>query len=476
MLSHPRKIATAALLAAAGLALSPLAQASAATAGQGTSIFSTAAGTLTSGKPVHGSVTGPAGITFKFTAVTGHHVTLALTSPHTSPSGARLQMNVYDSSGAQDAGTDVFNSRPSDINFTPTADESGSTKVVITPWDTGATGKFTLTYANDVTGTLTAGVAKKGTTKFEGQDAVYTFKAVTGRHVTVALTSPHTSPSGARLQMNVYDSSGAQDAGTDVFNSSPGDLNFTPSSDEAGTTYVVISPWDGNATGSFTLTYANDVTGKLTAGVAKKGATKFEGQDAVYTFKAVTGHHVTIALTRPLTAPPGARLQMNVYDSSGAQDAGTDVFNSSPGDLNFTPTADEAGTTYVVISPWDGNATGSFTLTYANDIGGKLTSGKAKKGTLKYEGQNADYTFTAVKGKRVTISITRPRTAPGGTRLQLNVYDSSGAQDTSTDVFSTSPTSVSFTPTGAEAGRTTIVISPWDANATGSFTITYKVR
>ena len=114
----------------------------------------------------------------------------------------------------------------------------------------------------------------------------------------------------------------------------------------------------------------------------------------------------------------------------------------------------------MVISPWDGNTTGSFTLTYANDIGGKLTSGKAKKGTLKYEGQNADYTFTAVKGKRVTISITRPRTAPGGTRLQLNVYDSSGAQDTSTDVFSTSPTSVSFTPTGTEAGRTTIVISP----------------
>ena len=71
--------------------------------------------------------------------------------------------------------------------------------------------------------------------------------------------------------MNVYDPSGAQDAGTDVFSSSPGDLNFTPSADEAGTTYVVISPWTGNATGSFTLTYANDVTGKLTAGVAEEG-------------------------------------------------------------------------------------------------------------------------------------------------------------------------------------------------------------
>jgi hypothetical protein len=476
MLSHARKLVLAALLATAGFCLAPLAQANAATAGVSTASLSTAAATLTNGKPVHGSVTGPAGVTYKFTAVAGHHVTLALTGPHTSPSGARLQLNVYDASGAQDASTDVFSTGPSDINFTPTADEAGPTKVVISPWDTGATGKFTLTYATDVTGTLTAEVAKTGATKFEGQDAVYTFKAVTGHHVTVALTKPHTSPSGERLQLNVYDSSGAQDASTDVFNSSPGDLNFTPTSAEAGTTYVVISPWDGDATGSFTLTYAGDVTGTLTAGVAKKGATKFEGQDAVYTFKAVKGHHVTVALTRPLTAPPGERLQLNVYDSSGAQDASTDVFNSSPGDLNFTPTADEAGTTYVVISPWDGDATGSFTLTYAGDIGGKLTSGKARKGTLKYEGQNADYTFTAVRGKRVTISISRPHTAPGGARLQLNVYDSSGAQDTSTDVFSTSGTSVTFTPTAAESGRTTIVISPWDADATGSFTITYKVR
>jgi hypothetical protein len=367
MLSHARKLVLAALLATAGFCLAPLAQANAATAGVSAASLSTAAATLTSGKPVHGSVTGPAGVTYKFTAVAGHHVTLALTSPHVSPSGARLQLNVYDASGAQDASTDVFSTGPSDINFTPTADEAGPTKVVISPWDTGATGKFTLTYATDVTGTLTAEVAKTG-------------------------------------------------------------------------------------------------------------ATKFEGQDAVYTFKAVKGHHVTVALTKPHTAPSGERLQLNVYDSSGAQDASTDVFSSSPGDLNFTPTAGEAGTTYVVISPWDGDATGSFTLTYANDIGGKLTSGKARKGTLKYEGQNADYTFTAVRGKRVTISISKPHTAPGGARLQLNVYDSSGAQDTSTEVFSTSGTSVTFTPTGAESGRTTIVISPWDADATGSFTITYKVR
>ncbi|MGH3406695.1 MAG: hypothetical protein ACRDRJ_29965, partial [Streptosporangiaceae bacterium] len=83
-----------------------------------------------------------------------------------------------------------------------------------------------------------------------------------------------------------------------------------------------------------------------------------------YQVTVVAGHHVTLALTGPHASPSGARLQLNVYDSIGAQDASTDVFNTSPGDLNFTPTADEAGTTYVVISPWDGDATGSFTITY----------------------------------------------------------------------------------------------------------------
>ncbi|MGH3393830.1 MAG: hypothetical protein ACRDPO_03995, partial [Streptosporangiaceae bacterium] len=96
MLSHARKLVLAAMLATAGFCLAPLAQANAATAGESTASPSTAspstaATTLTNEKPVHGSVTGPAGVTYKFTAVAGHHVTLALTGPHTSPSGARLQ-------------------------------------------------------------------------------------------------------------------------------------------------------------------------------------------------------------------------------------------------------------------------------------------------------------------------------------------------------------------------------------------------
>src|SRR5207248_1134202 len=60
-------------------------------------------GTLTSGKPVHGVVSTPAGVSYTFKAVVGKHVTLAITSPHVSPTGTYLQMNVYNSSGNPDA-------------------------------------------------------------------------------------------------------------------------------------------------------------------------------------------------------------------------------------------------------------------------------------------------------------------------------------------------------------------------------------
>ena len=55
---------------------------------------------------------------------------------------------------------------------------------------------------------------------------------------------------------------------------------------------------------------------------------------------------------------------MNVYDSSGNQDANGVYISTSPTEIDFTPTSTEAGTTTVVISPYNFETTGSFTLTY----------------------------------------------------------------------------------------------------------------
>jgi hypothetical protein len=115
--------------------------------------------------------------------------------------------------------------------------------------------KFTITYAKDVTGTLTSGVPNEGALLFGGQHADYIFNAVTGRHVTLEITKPDVSPMGQRLQMRVLDASGGEDAGT-LFSTSPADVEFTPSSLQARPTTVVISPSEFEATGSFVVTLA----------------------------------------------------------------------------------------------------------------------------------------------------------------------------------------------------------------------------
>jgi len=216
-----------------------------------------AGGTLTSGQAVAGDVATPAGIEYTFTAVAGTHVTLAITNPKVSPVGYDLQMEVLNSSGYLDANRVLIGTGPTEIDFTPNAGSAGITTVVISPFNGAATGSFTLTYATDVTGALTSGVATRGTLKYEGQNADYTFTAVAGTHVTLAITDPKVSPVGQDLQMEVLNSSGYLDANRVFIGTGPTGIDFTPTAGSAGITTVIISPFDSGATGSFTLTYTS---------------------------------------------------------------------------------------------------------------------------------------------------------------------------------------------------------------------------
>jgi len=227
-----------------------------------------------------------------------------------------------------------------------------------------------------------------------------------------------------------------------------------------GAIFLVVSPASASVTSSVKLTSGKAVDGKVTS-----------SSGADYTFTGVSGQHVTLAITNPKVSPSGDNLQINAYDASGANLGGT-TFSTSSTDVNFTPDIYQAGTITVVISAWNAGATGSFTLTYATDVTGTLTSGTPVNGTIKYQGQNADYTFKGVSGHHVTLAITNPMVSPPGDNLQINAYDASGANLGGT-TFSTSPAEVDFTPTPTQAGPITVVISAWNAGATGSFTLTY---
>jgi hypothetical protein len=56
-----------------------------------------------------------------------------------------------------------------------------------------------------------------------------------------------------------------------------------------------------------------------------------------YTFMAVAGRHVTLAITRPEVSPSGDSLQMQVYDSSGATDASGVYISTGSTEIDFTP-------------------------------------------------------------------------------------------------------------------------------------------
>jgi len=119
------------------------------------------------------------------------------------------------------------------------------------------------------------------------------------------------------------------------------------------------------------------------------------------------------------------------------------------------------GAIFLVVSPASASVTSSVKLTSGKAVDGKVTSSSG-----------ADYTFTGVSGQHVTLAITNPKVSPSGDNLQINAYDASGANLGGT-TFSTSSTDVNFTPDIYQAGTITVVISAWNAGATGSFTLTY---
>ena len=208
-------------------------------------------GLLTSGVPVTGHVRSAAGVTYKFIAVAGQHITLAISNPHVSN---QLAIGVFDSSGAQVVGWTGFSTTPIEVDYTPNGSQAGISKVeIVQSSGDGATGMFTLTYAKDVTGKLASGITRDLDIAYGGQNADYTFTAVAGQHLTLSVTNPHIS---AQLTIGVFDSSGAQVVGWTGFSTGPVEVDYTPNGSQTGLTTVVITQNSGDAaTGSFTLTY-----------------------------------------------------------------------------------------------------------------------------------------------------------------------------------------------------------------------------
>jgi hypothetical protein len=286
---------------------------------------------------------------------------------------------------------------------------------------------------------LTSGKPVKVTIAKPGVQSSYTFAATAGKNVTfqVTLFRLTDTQGAAEFTLDFYEPHTTSPYTQASFETN-GHFNFSPP--VGGTWKATLVPYS-DTVGSLTLTFANDVPTKaLASGTPFVTTLKFAGQQAQYTFAATAGKNVTFQVTH-----------FDFTDSAGAAEVTLDFYEphtTSPytqasfeagGHFNFSPP--QSGTWQVLLVPY-AETVGSLTLTFANNVATKaLASGKPVSTTLKFEGQEAGYTFAATAGKELTFNVTH-----------FDFTDSQGAPEVTLDFYqphTTSPyTQCSFEANG----------------------------
>ena len=180
-----------------------------------------------------------------------------------------------------------------------------------------------------------------------------------------------------------------------------------------------------------------------------------------YTWSAVAGHHVTFAISN---ATMNGAAVLNVYNPNGSGACSTTFVTGQKPNCNFV--ASGTGVASAVIGPDAGspNTTGTFTLTYAKDVTGKLKAGVPMKVSIKYPGQNADLKWSAVKGHHVTFAISNA-TMDGA--AVLNIYNPNGSGECSTTFVTGQTPNCNFVASGTGVALAVIGDDPGSPNTTG---------
>jgi hypothetical protein len=179
---------------------------------------------------------------------------------------------------------------------------------------------------------------------------------------------------------------------------------------------------------------------KLTSGKPVKVTIARPGVQSSYTFAATAGKNVTFQVTlfRLTDTQGAAEFTLDFYEPHTTSPYTQASFEAN-GHFNFSPPV--GGTWKATLVPY-ADTVGSLTLTFANDVPVKaLASGTPLLTTLKFAGQQAQYTFTATAGKNVTFQLTH-----------FDFTDSAGAAEVTLDFYqphTTSPyTQCSFEANG----------------------------
>jgi hypothetical protein len=318
-------------------------------------------------------------------------------------------------------------------------------------------------------GQLTSGQPVDVVIATAGQQAQYTFAATAGAHVTFQVTAFDLTDDSSDGYVYLYFyEPGSSSSYTSCGFSSNSYCDFTPP--QTGTWTVDVVPYS-DSVGSLTLTFANDVaTTALTSGVAVNTAISFQGQNAGYTFAATAGHHVTFQVTKFDFNDNGSGGYAYLYFyEPGSSSSYTSCGFSSNSYCDFIPP--QSGTWSVTLDPYSASV-GSLTLTFANDVATRaLASGKTADTTIRFQGQNAGYTFSARAGHHVTFQVTRFHLTDDGSGGYAYLYFyEPGSSSAYTSCGFSSNTYCDFIP--PQSGTWSVTLDPYSASV-GSIDLTF---
>jgi hypothetical protein len=283
---------------------------------------------------------------------------------------------------------------------------------------------------NDVTGTISSGTPVTATTTMPGQNAVYTFSGLSTQRVSLNLSNV------------TYGSAKVSLLKPDLTNlTSP---LFVPNTfgnfvepiklPTNGTYRVVVDP-QGASTGSTDIGLwfvPGDVTGSVTANVAKHVSITTPGQNSVLTYAGTSGQRITVEVynvTLGATECCNAKLKITKPDGSTLQ---TSLEFGTLGTYVDVKSLTANGTYKIWIDPID-ESVGDLDLLLrtvpadASATSGALTAGGTNVNvTTTAPGQGAKVNFSASPGQRFAFKLV---TFGGGfCDIKIALYDPNGTK------------------------------------------------
>ncbi|HEX5682809.1 MAG TPA: IPT/TIG domain-containing protein [Ideonella sp.] len=327
-----------------------------------------------------------------------------------APNGAEL---VYGYVGAGHTPPTV------DVVNVPT---TGTYTVFVDPYRAGA-GQVKLALREPAAGSLAIDGAPAALSLLPGQNGVYTFTGAADRRLGLGLSGLSTTPAGGSVHVRLYGPTGALVADCGAATSDT-ECDFPPLPVQ-GKYSVKVDP-AGIHAAAMTLTLSADIADKLVVNAPSPTTfnTTRPGQNGRYTFSGTTGRNYSIALsdvTIPGTwtnvtvhAPDGTELAQG-YTGAGYPPPAVDVSN-----------VPATGTYSVFVDPFRA-ATGQLRLALAETAAGSLTIDGAPTSVNLLAGQNGQYTFAGVAGRRLGLGVSGVATTPAGGDVAVKLHGPTGA-------------------------------------------------